>query len=168
MPAIGGRGSWETIALDKPRFTFDTLPALAGEELGVSSWIAVDQDIIDRFAETTGDRQWIHVDVERAGRETPFGTTIAHGYLTLSLVAVMSYEIGAAPEGASMSINYGLDKLRFLSPVKAGSRVRLRSRLVSFKEKLPGQFLMRSSIVVEIEGEARPALAAEALVLFVR
>ncbi len=154
--------------MDKPRFTFDTLPALAGEELGVSSWIAVDQDIIDRFAETTGDRQWIHVDVERAGRETPFGTTIAHGYLTLSLVAVMSYEIGAAPEGASMSINYGLDKLRFLSPVKAGSRVRLRSRLVSFKEKLPGQFLMRSSIVVEIEGEARPALAAEALVLFVR
>jgi acyl dehydratase len=154
--------------LDKPRFTFDTLPALAGEELGVSSWIAVDQDIIDRFAETTGDRQWIHVDVERAGRETPFGTTIAHGYLTLSLVAVMSYEIGAAPEGASMSINYGLDKLRFLSPVRAGSRVRLRSRLVSFKEKLPGQFLMRSSIVVEIEGEARPALAAEALVLFVR
>jgi len=154
--------------LDKPRFTFDALPALAGEELGVSSWIAVDQDMIDRFAETTGDRQWIHVDVERAGRETPFGTTIAHGYLTLSLVAVMSYEIGAAPEGASMSINYGLDKLRFLSPVRAGSRVRLRSRLVSFKEKLPGQFLMRSSIAVEIEGEARPALAAEALVLFVR
>jgi len=154
--------------LDKPRFTFDALPALAGEELGVSSWVAVDQDMIDRFAETTGDRQWIHVDVERAGRETPFGTTIAHGYLTLSLVAVMSYEIGAAPEGASMSINYGLDKLRFLSPVRAGSRVRLRSRLVSFKEKLPGQFLMRSSIAVEIEGEARPALAAEALVLFVR
>lgn len=154
--------------MDKPRFTFDALPALAGEELGVSSWIAVDQDMIDRFAETTGDRQWIHVDVERAGRETPFGTTIAHGYLTLSLVAVMSYEIGAAPEGASMSINYGLDKLRFLSPVRAGSRVRLRSRLVSFKEKLPGQFLMRSSIAVEIEGELRPALAAEALVLFVR
>ncbi|HHZ09341.1 MAG TPA: MaoC family dehydratase [Rhizobiales bacterium] len=141
---------------------------MAGEELGVSSWITVDQDLIDRFAETTGDRQWIHVDVERARRETPFGSTIAHGYLTLSLVAVMSYEIGAVPEGASMSVNYGLDKLRFLSPVRAGSRVRLRSRLVSFKERLPRQFLMRSAMVVEIEGEARPALTAEALVLFVR
>lgn len=154
--------------LEKSRFTFDSLPALVGQELGVSSWITVDQDLIDRFAETTGDRQWIHVDVERARRETPFGSTVAHGYLTLSLVAVMSYEIGAAPEGAAMSINYGLDKLRFLSPVRAGSRVRLRSRLVSFEEKLPAQFLMRSAIAVEIEGETRPALVAEALVLFVR
>ena len=154
--------------MENSRFTFDSLPALAGEELGVSSWITVDQDLIDRFAETTGDRQWIHVDVERARRETPFGATIAHGYLTLSLVAVMSYEIGAAPEGASMSVNYGLDRLRFLSPVTAGSRVRLRSRLVSFEEKNPGQFLMRTAIAVEIEGEERPALAAEALVLFVR
>jgi len=154
--------------LETSRFTFDSLPGMAGEELGVSSWITVDQDLIDRFAETTGDRQWIHVDVERARRETPFGSTIAHGYLTLSLVAVMSYEIGAVPEGASMSVNYGLDKLRFLSPVRAGSRVRLRSRLVSFKERLPRQFLMRSAMVVEIEGEARPALTAEALVLFVR
>jgi acyl dehydratase len=154
--------------VENSRFTFDSLPALAGEELGVSSWITVDQDLIDRFAETTGDRQWIHVDVERARRETPFGATIAHGYLTLSLVAVMSYEIGASPEGASMSVNYGLDRLRFLSPVTAGSRVRLRSRLVSFEEKNPGQFLMRTAIAVEIEGEERPALAAEALVLFVR
>lgn len=154
--------------MENSRFTFDSLPALAGEELGVSSWITVDQDLIDRFAETTGDRQWIHVDVERARRETPFGATIAHGYLTLSLVAVMSYEIGASPEGASMSVNYGLDRLRFLSPVTAGSRVRLRSRLVSFEEKNPGQFLMRTAIAVEIEGEERPALAAEALVLFVR
>ncbi|CAG1011930.1 3-hydroxybutyryl-CoA dehydratase [Rhizobiaceae bacterium] len=154
--------------MGKNRFTFTNLPGMAGEELGVSSWVTVDQDLIDRFAETTGDRQWIHVDVERARRETPFGSTIAHGYLTLSLVAVMSYEIGAAPEGAAMSVNYGLDKLRFLSPVKAGSRVRLRSRLVSFEEKSPGQFLMRSAITVEIEGEERPALAAEALVLFVR
>ncbi len=162
------RADAETIALENTRFTFDSLPGLAGEELGVSSWITVDQDLIDRFAETTGDRQWIHVDVERARRETPFGSTIAHGYLTLSLVAVMSYEIGAAPEGASMSVNYGLDKLRFLSPVRAGSRVRLRSRLVSFGEKSPGQFLMRSAIAVEIEGEERPALAAEALVLYVR
>lgn len=161
-------GRPEGPALDKPRFTFDSLPGLAGEELGVSSWVTVDQDMIDRFAETTGDCQWIHVDVERARRETPFGSTIAHGYLTLSLVAVMSYEIGAAPEGATMSVNYGLDRLRFLSPVKAGARVRLRSRLVSFGEKSPGQFLMRTAIAVEIEGEQRPGLAAEALVLFVR
>lgn len=154
--------------MEQSRFTFDSLAALVGQELGVSSWITVDQDLIDRFAETTGDRQWIHVDVERARRETPFASTIAHGYLTLSLVAVMSYEIGAAPEGASMSVNYGLDRLRFLSPVRAGARVRLRSRLASFEEKSPGQYLMRSAIAVEIEGEERPALAAEALVLFVR
>lgn len=151
-----------------PCFTFDTLPSLVGQELGVSSWVTIDQEMINRFAETTGDRQWIHVDVERARRETPFGSTIAHGYLTLSLVAGMMDEIEAAPQGATMLINYGLDKLRFLSPVKAGSRVRLRTRLISFEEKNPGQFLMRSAATMEIEGEERPALAAETLLLYIR
>ena len=148
--------------------TIDELKARAGQEVGVSSWITVDQPMIDAFAEATGDRQWIHVDVERARRESPFGTTIAHGYLTLSLVPQMNYEIGAKPAGMAMSINYGLDKLRFLAPVKAGKRIRMRSRLVSVEERNAGQVLMKFENTVEIDGEERPALVAEALVLHVR
>ena len=148
--------------------TIDELKARAGQEVGVSSWITVDQPMIDAFAEATGDRQWIHVDVERARRESPFGTTIAHGYLTLSLVPQMNYEIGAKPAGMAMSINYGLDKLRFLAPVKAGQRIRMRSRLVSVEERNAGQVLMKFENTVEIDGEERPALVAEALVLHVR
>lgn len=148
--------------------TIDELKARAGQEVGVSSWITVDQPMIDAFAEATGDRQWIHVDVERARRESPFGTTIAHGYLTLSLVPQMNYEIDAKPAGMAMSINYGLDKLRFLAPVKAGQRIRMRSRLVSVEERNAGQVLMKFENTVEIDGEERPALVAEALVLHVR
>ena len=148
--------------------TFEDMPGLVGKELGVSSWITVDQQMIDQFAETTRDRQWIHIDVERARRESPFGAPVAHGFLTLSLMAGMSYDIAAAPKGAAASVNYGLDKVRFLSPVKAGSRVRMRSSLVSFEEKNPGQFLMKCENVVEIEGEDRPALVAETLVMLVR
>lgn len=147
--------------------TYATMPSMIGRELGVSSWVTVDQQMIDQFAETTRDRQWIHVDVERAKRESPFKAPIAHGFLTLSLVASMSYEIGAVPEGTAAIFNYGLDKVRFLAPVKAGSRVRMRSTLVSFEEKGPGQYLMKTDNVVEIEGEEKPALIAEALVMFV-
>lgn len=138
-----------------------------GRELGVSSWVEVDQTMIDDFARTTRDEQWIHVDVERARRESPFGGTVAHGFLTLSLVAGMSYEIGSQPDGLAASINYGLDKVRFLTPVRAGSRVRLRSVLGGIEQKSPGQFLMRSSCTVEIEGSERPALVADMLVLLV-
>lgn len=147
--------------------TFAAMPTLVGKELGVSSWILVDQEMINQFAETTRDNQWIHVDVERAKRESPFGAPIAHGYLTLSLVATMSYEIGAVPEGTAAIFNYGLDKVRFLTPVKAGARVRMRSTLISFDAKGPGQFLMKSNNVIEIEGEDKPALIAETLAMLV-
>ena len=147
--------------------TIGDLWAKIGQELGVSSWVEVDQAMIDAFARTTRDEQWIHVDVDRAARESPFGGTVAHGFLTLSLVAGMSYEIGAKPEGLEASINYGLDKVRFLSPVQAGSRLRLRSTLTGLEEKGRGQFLMRTTATVEIEGTDRPALVAEALTLLI-
>lgn len=147
--------------------TYATMPSMIGQELGVSSWIKVDQQMIDQFAETTRDKQWIHVDVDRARRESPFKAPIAHGFLTLSLVASMSYEIGAVPEGTAAIFNYGLDKVRFLAPVRAGSKVRMRSTLVSFEEKGAGQYLMKTDNVIEIEGEEKPALIAEALVMFI-
>jgi acyl dehydratase len=141
------------------------MQAMVGREIGVSSWITVDQSMIDRFADCTGDRQWIHVDRERAAREAPNGTTIAHGFLTLSLLPIMSYELGGIPEGIHATLNYGLDRLRFLAPVKPGARVRLRSTLTGFDEKEPGRFLMRRSNTIEIEGEDRPALIADTLTL---
>lgn len=147
--------------------TFAELRTMAGTELGVSGWVEVDQHMIDAFAELTRDPQWIHVDVERARKESPYGATVAHGFLTLSLIAGMSYEIGVIPAGTSASFNYGIDRLRFLSPVRAGSRVRMRSTLASFEEKAPGQFLMKTRCVIEIEGEERPALVADTLVLHV-
>lgn len=150
-----------------PPRTFSVLRNMVGQSLGTSSWVTVDQTMIDAFAATTNDHQWIHVDVDRAKRESPSGTTIAHGYLTLSLLAGMSYELGTMPEGTAAAFNYGLDKVRFLSPVKAGSRVRMHSTLVSFEEKSPGQFLVKCSNTVEIEHEDKPALVAETLALFV-
>jgi len=147
--------------------TFATMPSMIGQELGTSAWITVDQEMINQFAETTRDRQWIHVDVERAKRESPFKAPVAHGYLTLSLVAAMSYDIGAVPEGTAAAFNYGLDKVRFLTPVKAGAKVRMRSTLVSFEEKGPGQFLMKTNNTVEIDGEDKPALVAETLAMLV-
>lgn len=149
-------------------FTYEGLKQQAGEELGVSSWITVDQAMIDQFAETTRDRQWIHIDVERARRESPFKETVAHGYLTLSLIATMSYEIGAIPEGTVAAFNYGLDKVRFITPVRAGSRVRMRSVLTSFEGKLPGQYIMRLANTIEIEGEKKPALIADTIVMLAR
>ena len=147
--------------------TFASMKEMVGKELGVSSWVTVDQAMIDQFAETTRDKQWIHIDVERARRESPFGAPVAHGYLTLSLIAALSYELGTLPEGTAAGFNYGLDKVRFINPVRAGSRVRLRSTLESFTEKSPGQFLMKCNAVVEIEGEEKPALIAETLAMLV-
>ncbi|MFZ1772464.1 MAG: MaoC family dehydratase [Rhizobiaceae bacterium] len=147
--------------------TFAGMKDHIGQELGVSSWLEVDQSMINQFAECTGDRQWIHVDVERAKRESPFKGPIAHGYLTLSLVAALSYDIGAVPDGTAAAFNYGLDKVRFLTPVKAGAKVRMRTTLLAFDEKGPGQFLMKASNVIEIEGEEKPALIAETLAMLV-
>jgi acyl dehydratase len=147
-----------------PEFTLSDLPRFVGKELGVSSWVTVDQSRIDQFAECSGDRQWIHVDVERAKRESPYRAPIAHGYLTLSLVAPLQMEIGAVPADAGAAFNYGLDKVRFLAPVKAGARVRLRVALIDV-EKKGGGVVLKTSNTLEIEGSDKPALIAESLAL---
>ena len=141
------------------------LGEFTGREIGVSDWVEVDQHKIDEFADCTGDRQWIHVDVERARRESPYGGTIAHGYLTLSLAASMTIEAGAIPPDAAAALNYGLDKVRFIAPVKAGARVRNRVVLLAADEKEPGRVLIKMQNTIEIEGEAKPALIAESLAM---
>ena len=146
-------------------YSMQSLPHFVGRELGTSDWAAVDQQRIDRFAECTGDRQWIHVDVERARRESPYGTPIAHGYLTLSLVAPLAMDIGLIPPDAATGLNYGLDKVRFIAPVKAGARVRNRIVLAALEDKGDGRLLIRTENTLEIEGEPKPALIAGAIVL---
>jgi acyl dehydratase len=150
-----------------PNYTMATAPDFAGRELGTSDWIVVDQARIGQFADCTGDHQWIHVDVERATREGPFGGPIAHGYLTLSLVAAMLMEIGIIPPDASTGLNYGLDKVRFLSPVKAGARVRARVALISAQPQDGGRMLLKLDCKLEIEGEAKPAVIAEVLCMLI-
>ena len=122
-----------------PQYTMASAPQFVGRELGVSDWATVDQERIDAFAACTGDRQWIHVDVERASRESPFGGPIAHGYLTLSLVAAMVMDLGVIPPDAATGLNYGLDKVRFIAPVKAGARVRTRANLVAVEPQGGGR-----------------------------
>jgi len=140
------------------------LPSLIGQEIGVSRWFEIDQARIDAFAETTEDRQFIHVDPE-AARATPFGGTIAHGFLTLSLASAMSYDAVKPLEGVVMGVNYGFDKLRFLAPVPAGSQVRGRFRLLSAEDKGASggvvRWLLKHELTVEIEGGEKPALIAE-------
>ena len=148
-----------------PGYGMNTLAEFVGRELGVSGWYLVDQDRINAFAECTGDHQWIHVDVERAQRDGPFGGTIAHGYLTLSLLAPMQLEIGVIPEDAGQAINFGLDTLRFLSPVRAGARIRMRATLLSVEDRGKGRRLLKTGNTVEIDGEQKPALTAESLAL---
>jgi acyl dehydratase len=131
----------------------------AGQELGPSRWLDVTQERIDAFAEATEDRQFIHTDPAAAAR-TPFGGTIAHGFLTLSLLSRMAAEGMLIPDGVKMAVNYGFDRVRFLAPVKSGKRVRGRFTLDSIEEKAPGQWLLRHIVTVEIEGEDKPALTA--------
>ena len=148
-------------------YSISTISQYVGQELGVSGWVTIDQQRINHFASFTGDHQWIHVDVERAKRESLFGTTIAHGYLTLSLAAALSMELGIIPEGVSQALNYGLDKVRFLAPVKAGSRVRDRVVLLAVEPQGKGRILLKIRNTMEIEGESKPALIADALSLLV-
>jgi len=140
------------------------LKTRVGEEIGVSGWIAIDQARIDAFADATEDRQFIHVDVAAAA-QTPFGGTVAHGFLSLSLLSRMGAERMLLPEGMKMAVNYGLDRVRFLAPVRSGSRVRGRFTLDSVEEKAAGQLLLRHVVTVEIEGEEKPALTAVWLTL---
>lgn len=146
--------------------TYEQLRAMTGQELGVSGWVEVDQARIDQFAECTEDRQWIHTDPERAKKESPFRTTIAHGYLSLSLIGGLSQQMNVVPENTQAVFNYGLDKVRFLAPVRVGTRVRLRASLISVEDKAPGQYLMKFANTIEIEGEEKPALMAETLAMF--
>ena len=148
-----------------PNYSMATTAQFIGHEFGASDWVAVDQNRINQFAACTGDRQWIHVDVARATRESPFGGPIAHGYLTLSLVAATVMELGVIPEDAATGLNYGLDKVRFIAPVKAGSRIRNRIKLLAAEDKGEGRMLLTTENTIEIEGEARPALIAHALVM---
>src|SRR3954454_8154240 len=143
-----------------PLASLDDIRAQVGKEVGVSSWFLVDQHRIDAFAGATEDRQFIHVDPVAAA-QTPFGGTVAHGFLTLSLLSRMAAEAILLPDGLKMAINYGFDRVRFLAPVKSGARVRSRFTLDSVQEKAPGQILLRHTVTVEIEGEDKPALTAE-------
>jgi len=148
-------------------YTMATVQDFVGRELGVSGWVTVDQDRINQFAACTGDRQWIHVDVDRARRESPFGGPIAHGYLTLSLVAAMVMELGVIPPDAVTGLNYGLDKVRFVAPVKAGARVRTRATLIAAEPQKGGRMLIKLQCTLEIEGDTKPALVAEVLCMLI-
>ncbi|HEV8018232.1 MAG TPA: MaoC family dehydratase [Steroidobacteraceae bacterium] len=138
-----------------------------GEEMGLSSWITLDQARIGEFAHCTGDHQWIHVDTERAARESPFGGTIAHGFLTLSLIAPTGFELLAARVAPKSVVNYGLKNVRFLAPVRSGKRVRNRIRLAAVEERGSGRYLVTTDNTIEIEGEIKPALQASALAIFI-
>ena len=150
-----------------PVVSLDEIRARIGQEIGVSGWLTVDQPRIDGFAESTEDRQFIHVDPQAAA-QTPFGTTIAHGFLSLSMLSRMAAEVMLVPDTTKMALNYGLDRVRFIAPVKSGKNIRGRFRLDSIEERAPGQLLLRHNVTVEIEGEEKPALTAEWLgLLFV-
>ena len=142
--------------------TLDEVAAAVGEELGTSEWLTVDQDRVNRFADATGDHQWIHVDVERA-KDGPFGGTIAHGYLTLSLVPFLGSQVFAL-ETPGAKLNYGVNKVRFPNPVRVGSRVRTHVSVVSVDD-IPTGKQMQLKHVIEIEGEEKPACVAETVVL---
>lgn len=144
-----------------------TLTQRIGREVGVSNWHSITQAMIDGFADITHDHQFIHVDPARAKNETPFGGTIAHGYLVLALLAPMSYEALPAIEGRAMGINYGLDKVRFIAPVRPGCRLRAHYTLREVTIRSDKEVLLKNEVTVEIEGAAKPALYAESLSLVV-
>lgn len=140
------------------------LTSYIGKDLGHSEWLLIDQQRVNQFAECTGDHQFIHLDEEKA-KQTPFGGTIAHGFLSLSLIPALSAGLAMRPEGLKMAVNYGLDSVRFIQPVKVGSRVRAQLTLVDVTEKNPGQWLTKGKVTLEIEGVDKPAYIAETLSL---
>jgi acyl dehydratase len=143
-----------------PVASIEEIRARVGSEVGVSDWLLVDQRAIDAFAEITQDHQFIHIDPEAAA-QTPFGGTVAHGFLTLSLLSRMAADAMLRPETVRMGVNYGFEKVRFIAPVRSGRRVRGRFRLDRFEEKNPGQWQFVHNVTVEIEGEDKPALIAD-------
>ena len=148
-------------------YNMATIENFVGRELGVSEWVVVDQARIEAFAHCTGDTQWIHMNEERAKREGPFGGTIAHGYLTLSLLATLAIEVGLIPADASAALNYGLDKVRFMTPVRSGSRVRSRVVLTGVERKGGGRIVVKADNELQVEGEEKPALIAQTLAMIV-
>lgn len=148
-------------------YTMATASVFVGRELGTSDWVTIDQLRIETFAACTGDRQWIHVNVERARRESPFRGPIAHGYLTLAMVAPLSMQVGVIPKDAAAGLNYGIDKVRYLAPVPAGARVRLRVVLSGIEPRDGGQMILKTLNTMEIEGSEKPALIAETLALLI-
>lgn len=145
----------------KPPVSLEAYQKMVGQEIGVSSWHVVDQTRIDSYADVIEDHQFIHVDPERAKNETAFGTTVAHGFLTMSLLSIMSYEVMPVVSGTTMGVNYGFDRLRFISPVRSGSRVRGRFTLAEASLRKPKELQSRTHVTVEIEGEEKPALVAD-------
>lgn len=141
------------------------LKSFIGKDLGHSEWMTIDQERVNQFAECTGDHQFIHLDEEKA-KQTPFGGTIAHGFLSLSLLPVLSAGLLVRPQGLKMAVNYGLDSLRFIQPVRVGSRVRLHVSVTDVTEKNPGQWLVKAKSTLEIEGSEKPAFIAEGLTLY--
>jgi acyl dehydratase len=142
----------------------EKLKKMIGQENGTSDWVLIDQERINRFADATEDHQWIHVDIEKA-KKGPFGGPIGHGFLTLSLIPIFSKSAKYLPEGLKMGVNYGLNKVRFISPVPVGSRVRSRMVISAVEEKEPGRILMTTTHTIEIKGQDKPACIAEALAL---
>jgi acyl dehydratase len=144
----------------------EDLPKLAGKELPPSEWMEITQERVNQFAEATNDFQFIHVDPEKAA-QTPFGGPIAHGFLSLSLLSYLNAQTAIFPENLAMGINYGSDKVRYLMPVRVSQRIRSRQKVLEVTEKNPGQWLMKTAVTVEIEGEETPALVAEILSMLV-
>ena len=150
-----------------PIAPLDEIRGRIGTEIGVSGWLTIDQPRIDAFADSTEDRQFIHVD-PAAAAQTPFGGTIAHGFLTLSMLSRMAADTMLVPDATRMAVNYGLDRVRFIAPVRSGQRIRGRFVLDAIEDKAPGQLLLRHTVTVEIEGVDKPALTAQWLgLLFV-
>jgi len=146
------------------RLALREMPSLVGSELGVSNWYVIDQAQIDMFAACTHDQRWIHVDVERARRESPFGTTIAHGFLTLSMVAPTATEVWIDALETGAILNYGIERARFINPVKAGGRIRNRIKLIAIDDR-PHGTLVTTENTIEIDGEMKPALVAMMLTM---
>ena len=144
----------------------EELPSMVGKELEPSPWLEITQERVNQFADATNDHQFIHVDLEKA-TQTPFGGTIAHGFLSLSLLSYLNSQNAIVPEGLVMGINYGSDKVRFLAPVNVGKRIRSRQKVLAITEKKPGQWLIKTHVTVEIDGEETPALVAEILSLYI-
>ncbi|PYE86277.1 MaoC family dehydratase [Phyllobacterium leguminum] len=151
----------------KQAITLDQVREAIGTEIGCSQWRVVSQAMIDQFADATDDHQFIHVDPERAAKETPFGGTIAHGFLTLSLLSTLAFEALPMIEGATMGINYGFDKVRFMAPVKSGARVRARFKLANADIRPSGRVVNHYEVTLEIENSLKPALTATWLTIAV-